>query len=170
MPKRELKVASSQILSLFQDNYPEMVARKVFINVPWYFTMLYSMFSPFLTQRTKNKFVISKEGNADETLYKFIKPKNVPIQYDGLGRPNELEDGPPKPASEFNVRGGEKVNLEIDGIECGATITWDIVVGGWEVEYSAEFIPIMEGSYTIAIEKAKKDCYTGITNSQFFHT
>ncbi|KAF9591477.1 hypothetical protein IFM89_004175 [Coptis chinensis] len=117
---------------------------------------MYSMFSPFLTQRTKSKFVISKEGNAAETLYKFIKPEYVPIQYDGLGRPNELEDGPPKPASEFNVRGGEKVNLEIDGIECDATITWDIVVGGWEVEYSAEFIPIMEGSHTIAIEKPKR--------------
>jgi len=31
MPKRELRVASNQILSLFQDNYPEMVARKVTI-------------------------------------------------------------------------------------------------------------------------------------------
>ena len=29
MPKSELRVASNQILSLFQDNYPEMVARKV---------------------------------------------------------------------------------------------------------------------------------------------
>lgn len=29
MPKRELRVASNQILSLFQDNYPEMVATKV---------------------------------------------------------------------------------------------------------------------------------------------
>ena len=29
MPKRELRAASNQILSLFQDNYPEMVARKV---------------------------------------------------------------------------------------------------------------------------------------------
>ena len=29
MPKRELRVASNQILSLFQDNYPELVARKV---------------------------------------------------------------------------------------------------------------------------------------------
>lgn len=32
MPKRELRVASNHILSLFQDNYPEMVARKVFKN------------------------------------------------------------------------------------------------------------------------------------------
>jgi hypothetical protein len=29
LPRRELRGASNQILSLFQDNYPEMVARKV---------------------------------------------------------------------------------------------------------------------------------------------
>ncbi|CAL5420397.1 unnamed protein product [Camellia sinensis] len=156
MPKRELRVASNHILSLFQDNYPEMVARKIFINVPWYFSVLYSMFSPFLTQRTKSKFVISKEGNAAETLYKFIRPEDVPVQYGGLSRPSDLQNGPPKPASEFTVKGGEKVNIQIEGIEAGATITWDIVVGGWDLDYSAEFVPIAEGSYTIAVEKSRK--------------
>ncbi|KAF7825478.1 patellin-6 [Senna tora] len=156
MPKRELRVASNQILSLFQDNYPEMVARKIFINVPWYFSMLYSMFSPFLTQRTKSKFVISKEGNAAETLYKFIRPEDIPVQYGGLSRQSDLQNGPPKPASEFTVKGGEKVNIQIEGIEAGATITWDIVVGGWDLEYSAEFVPNAEGSYIIAVEKARK--------------
>ncbi|KAL8093107.1 hypothetical protein AgCh_035121 [Apium graveolens] len=117
MPKRELRVASNHILSLFQDNYPEMVARKIFINVPWYFSVLYSVFSPFLTQRTKSKFVISKEGNVAETLYKYIRPENVPIQYGGLSRPSDLENGPSKPASEFAVKGGEKVNIQIEGIE-----------------------------------------------------
>ncbi|KAJ9180511.1 hypothetical protein P3X46_008742 [Hevea brasiliensis] len=156
MPKRELRVASNQILSLFQDNYPEMVARKIFINVPWYFSLLYSMFSPFLTQRTKSKFVISKEGNVAETLYKFIRPEDIPVQYGGLSRPSDLQNGPPKPASEFTVKGGEKVNIQIEGIEVGATITWDIVVGGWDLEYSAEFVPNAEGSYTIAVEKTRK--------------
>ncbi|TKY63572.1 Patellin-6 protein [Spatholobus suberectus] len=156
MPKRELRVASNQILSLFQDNYPEMVARKIFINVPWYFSMLYSMFSPFLTQRTKSKFVISKEGNAAETLYKFMRPEDIPVQYGGLNRSSDLQNGPPKPASEFTIKGGEKVNIQIEGIEAGATITWDIVVGGWDLEYSAEFVPNAEGSYTIAVEKPRK--------------
>ncbi|KAL6138947.1 hypothetical protein ACLB2K_064225 [Fragaria x ananassa] len=156
MPKRELRVASNQILSLFQDNYPEMVARKIFINVPWYFSVLYSMFSPFLTQRTKSKFVISKEGNVAETLYKFIRPEDVPVQYGGLSRPNDLQNGPPKPASEFTVKGGEKVNIQIEGIEAGATITWDIVVGGWDLEYSAEFVPSSQGSYIVAVEKPRK--------------
>ncbi|XWS60014.1 hypothetical protein CRYUN_Cryun08bG0171900 [Craigia yunnanensis] len=134
MPKRELRVASNQILSLFQDNYPEMVARK----------------------RTKSKFVISREGYAAETLYKFITPEDVPVQYGGLSRPNDLQNGPPKPASEFTVKGGEKVNIQIEGIEEGATITWDLVVGGWDLEYSAEFVPNVEGSYTIAVEKPRK--------------
>jgi hypothetical protein len=156
MPKRELRVASNHILSLFQDNYPEMVARKIFINVPWYFSMLYSMFSPFLTQRTKSKFVICKEGNVAETLYKFVRPEDVPVQYGGLSRPGDSENGPPKPASEFTVKGGEKVNIQIEGIEAGATITWDISVGGWDLEYSAEFVPNAEGSYIIAVEKPRK--------------
>ncbi|KAK8709094.1 hypothetical protein V6N13_060124 [Hibiscus sabdariffa] len=156
MPKRELRVASNQILSLFQDNYPEMVARKIFINVPWYFSMLYSMFSPFLTQRTKSKFVISREGFTAETLYKFIRPEDVPVQYGGLSRPNDSQTGPPKPASEFVVKGGEKVNIQIEGIEGGATITWDLVVGGWDLEYSAEFVPNAEGGYSVAVEKARK--------------
>ncbi|WCJ27973.1 Patellin-6 [Euphorbia peplus] len=156
MPKRELRVASNHILSLFQDNYPEMVARKIFVNVPWYFSMLYSMFSPFLTQRTKSKFVISKEGNVAETLYKFIRPEDIPVQYGGLGGGSDLQSGPPKPASEFTVKGGEKVNIQIEGIEGGATITWDIVVGGWDLEYSAEFVPNAQGSYTIAVEKARR--------------
>ncbi|KAE8704543.1 Patellin-6 [Hibiscus syriacus] len=152
MPKRELRVASNHLLSLFQDNYPEMVARKIFINVPWYFSVLYSMFSPFLTQRTKSKFVISKEGYAAETLYKFIRPEDVPVQYGGLSRADDSQI----PASEFTVKGGEKVSIQIKGIEGGAAITWDLAVGGWDLEYSAEFVPNAEGSYTIAVEKTRK--------------
>ena len=40
--------------------------------------------------------------------------------------------------------------------QAGATITWDIVVGGWDLEYSAEFVPTAEDSYTIAVEKPRK--------------
>uniref|UniRef100_A0A0D6R818 CRAL-TRIO domain-containing protein n=1 Tax=Araucaria cunninghamii TaxID=56994 RepID=A0A0D6R818_ARACU len=156
MPKRELRAASNKILALFQDNYPEMVAKKLFINVPWYFSALYSMFSPFLTQRTKSKFVIAREGRVPETLYKFISPENVPIQYGGLSKPKDGEFGPNKPAAEFTIKGGEKINLEIDGVEAGATILWDLVVGGWEVTYWAEFVPSARGSYTTVVDKNRK--------------
>jgi len=41
-------------------------------------------------------------------------------------------------------------------LQGGATITWDIVVGGWDLEYSAEFVPNAEESYAIVVEKPKK--------------
>ena len=50
-------------------------------------------------------------------MRRFIRPELVPVQYGGLSRASELENGPPKPASEFTIKGGEKVFLEIDGIE-----------------------------------------------------
>ncbi|KAF9614347.1 hypothetical protein IFM89_018100 [Coptis chinensis] len=43
-------------LSLFlQDNYPEFVAKQIFINVPWWYLAFNRMISPFLTLRTKSK-------------------------------------------------------------------------------------------------------------------
>ncbi|CAD5181518.1 unnamed protein product [Musa acuminata subsp. malaccensis] len=156
MPKRQLRAASNHILSLFQDNYPEMVTRKVFVNVPWYFTVMYSMIGPFLTERTKSKFVIAREGHVAETLYRFIRPEFVPVQYGGLSRPGDLQNGPPKPTTEFTIKGGERMSLEIDGIEGGATITWDMVVGGWDLDYGAEYVPSDAGGYTVVVEKTRR--------------
>ena len=50
-------------------------------------------------------------------VFRFIRPEDVPVQYGGLSRPSDLQNGPPKPASEFTVKGGEKVNIQIEGIE-----------------------------------------------------
>ncbi|KAH9616781.1 hypothetical protein KSS87_009557 [Heliosperma pusillum] len=93
----------------------------------------------------------------DREMYeRYIRPEDVPVHYGGLSRPGDLQNGPAKPASEFTVKGGEKVNIQIEGIEADATITWDLVVGGWELDYSAEFIPNAKDSYSIAVEKLKK--------------
>jgi len=50
-------------------------------------------------------------------LFRFIRPENIPVRYGGLSRPSDLDNGPPKPASEFTVKAGEKVNIQIEGIE-----------------------------------------------------
>ena len=41
----------------------------------------------------------------------------MPIQYGGLSRPKDVDFGPHKPAVEFSIRAGEKINLEIEGVE-----------------------------------------------------
>lgn len=55
---------------------------------------------------------------ATNLFVRFIRPEDVPVQYGGLSRPNDLQ----KPASEFTVKGGEKVNIQIEGIEVSSFI------------------------------------------------
>lgn len=73
-------------------------------------------------------FLVSATANHDHLLIticslmmmmmiRFIRPEDVPIQYGGLSRPSDGLNGPPKPASDFTVKGGERVNIQIEGIE-----------------------------------------------------
>ncbi|KAH7861898.1 hypothetical protein Vadar_032348 [Vaccinium darrowii] len=41
-------------------------------------------------------------------------------------------------------------------IQGGATITWDIVVGGSDLDYNVEFVLIAQGSYTLVVERPRK--------------
>lgn len=155
--KKNLRQATQKALDIFQDNYPEFVARKIFVNVPWWYAVMSAMISPFLTQRTKSKFVVARPARVTETLFKYISPEYVPVQYGGLSRENDAEfsaaDGG---ISELFIKPGTKQIIEIPITEAGSSLVWDIIVVGWEVTYSEEFVPNTEGGYTVIIQKAKK--------------
>ncbi|KAM1092682.1 hypothetical protein TB2_019577 [Malus domestica] len=156
--KKELRVATKQALHLLQDNYPEFVAKQVFINAPWWYLAFYTMISPFLTQRTKSKFVVASPAKTAETLFKYISPEHVPIQYGGLSvdycdcNPEfTIED----PVADVTVKPATKQTVEIIIYE-KCTIVWELRVVGWEVSYGAEFVPNAENGYTIIVQKATK--------------
>ncbi|GLJ42387.1 hypothetical protein SUGI_0877910 [Cryptomeria japonica] len=155
--KKNLRQATQKALDIFQDNYPELVARKIFVNVPWWYAVLSAMISPFLTQRTKSKFVVARPARVTETLFKYISPEYVPVQYGGLSRENDAEfsaaDGG---VFELFIKPAAKQIIEIPVTEAGSSLVWDIIVVGWEVTYSEEFVPNAEGGYTVIIQKAKK--------------
>lgn len=156
--KRELRLATKQALQLLQDNYPEFVAKQVFINVPWWYLAFYAMMSPFMTQRTKSKFVFASPAKTAETLFKYVSPEHVPIQYGGLSvdycdcNPDFTIDDP---AAVVTVKPATKQTVEIIVNE-KCTIVWELRVVGWEVSYSAEYVPNNGGYYTINIQKPKK--------------
>ncbi|XP_076911677.1 patellin-3-like [Bidens hawaiensis] len=156
--KRELRLATGQALQLLQDNYPEFVAKQVFINAPWWYLAFYTMISPFMTQRTKSKFVFASTARTPETLFKYIRPEHVPIQYGGLSvdycdcNPEFTIDDP---ASMVTVKPATKQTVEIIVNE-KCLLVWELRVVGWEVTYTAEYVPADESHYTIIIQKAKK--------------
>ncbi|KDP27342.1 hypothetical protein JCGZ_20274 [Jatropha curcas] len=156
--KRELRLATRQALQLLQDNYPEFVAKQVLINVPWWYLAFYTMISPFMTQRTKSKFVFAGPSKSADTLFKYISPEQVPIQYGGLSV--DYCDCNPEftvadPATEITVKPGTKQTVQIIIYE-KCVIVWEIRVVGWEVSYGAEFVPEAKDAYTVIIQKPTK--------------
>ncbi|KAI3759199.1 hypothetical protein L6452_06818 [Arctium lappa] len=54
------------------------------INAPWWYLAFYTMMSPFMTQNSKSKVVFASPARTVETVFKYVSPEHVPIQYGGL--------------------------------------------------------------------------------------
>ncbi|KAL2629288.1 hypothetical protein R1flu_013974 [Riccia fluitans] len=154
---KDIKSAVSQAADLLQDNYPELVVRKIFVKAPWYFNAMYSILSPFLTQRTKSKLTSAPAGKTTEHLLKFIAADNIPVQYGGLARINDPDFSDVNaPVTEVTLKSGGKHSVEIPLLKIGASVIWDLTVVGHEANYEAEFVPSAEGTYPNSIQKSKK--------------
>ncbi|XWS23411.1 hypothetical protein CRYUN_Cryun28dG0011900 [Craigia yunnanensis] len=153
--KKELRQATNQALNLLQDNYPEFVAKQVFINVPWWYLAFNRMISPFLTQRTKSKFVFAGPSKSAETLFRYIAPEQVPVQYGGLSREGEQEFTVADAVTEFTIKPATKHTVELPITE-KCHLVWELRVVGWDVSYGAEFVPSAEDGYTVIVSKTRK--------------
>ncbi|CAO2196774.1 unnamed protein product [Urochloa humidicola] len=149
------RAVTRQAVALLQDNYPEFIAKKVFINVPWWYLAANKMMSPFLTQRTKSKFVFASPAKSAETLFRYIAPEQVPVQFGGLFKEDDPEFTPSDAVTELTIKPSSKETVEIPVTE-NSTIVWELRVLGWEVSYGAEFTPDAEGGYTVIVQKTRK--------------
>ncbi|KQK06107.1 patellin-3 [Brachypodium distachyon] len=149
------RAVTRQALSLLQDNYPEFIAKKVFINVPWWYIAANKMMSPFLTQRTKSKFTFCSPAKTTETLFRYIAPEQVPVQFGGLFKEDDTEFSTSDAVTELTVKPSSKETIEIPATE-NSTVVWELRVLGWEVSYGVEFTPDAEGGYTVIVQKTRK--------------
>ncbi|KAF5745086.1 patellin-3-like [Tripterygium wilfordii] len=151
--KWELRQATKQALQLLQDNYPEFVAKQVFINVPWWYLAVNKMISPFLTQRTKNKFVVAGPSKSAETLFRYMSAEQLPVKFGGLSKDGEF--GTTDAVTEITLKPTAKHTVEFPATET-CLLTWEVRVVGWDVSYGAEFVPSSQESYTVIIQKNRK--------------
>ncbi|XBJ10636.1 hypothetical protein VPH35_015458 [Triticum aestivum] len=111
------RAVTRQALALLQDNYPEFIAKKVFINVPWWYLAANKMMSPFLTQRTKSKFTFCSPAKTAETLFRYIAPEQVPVQFGGLYKEDDTEFSTSDGVTELTVKPSSKETVEIPATE-----------------------------------------------------
>ncbi|KAM3684094.1 hypothetical protein ACB098_11G017700 [Castanea mollissima] len=154
--KKEFRIAARQVIVTLQDNYPEFAAKNVFINVPFWYYAFGALLLPFLTQRTKSKFVFARPARVSETLFTYIAAEEVFVHNGGLKQENESEFSAEDPVREVSVKAGSKENIEIPVLEAGTTLIWDVIILGWEVNYREEFLPSDEGSYGLIIQRDRK--------------
>ncbi|XP_020593343.1 patellin-3-like [Phalaenopsis equestris] len=142
-------------LGLLLDNYPEFVAKQLFLHVPWWYLAVNKMISPFLTQRTKSKFVFAGPSKSAEVLFRYVAPEQVPLQFGGLYRENNPDFTISDAVTEINIKPSTKEILEVPLAE-PCLLIWELRVLGWDVSYGAEFVPNSKESYTIIVHKARK--------------
>ncbi|XP_010478499.1 PREDICTED: patellin-4 [Camelina sativa] len=153
--RKDLWVGIKNVIVTLQDNYPEFVSRNIFINVPFWFYAINAVLSPFLTQRTKSKFVVARPAKVTETLLKYIPAEELPVQYGGFKRDDDTAFTN-EAVTEVVVKPGSSETIEIPAPKTEGTLVWDIAVLGWEVNYKEEFVPTAEGAYTVIVQKVKK--------------
>ncbi|KAK8951297.1 Patellin-5 [Platanthera zijinensis] len=149
--KREFREA----LSLLLDNYPEFVKKQVFINVPWWYLAFNRVISPFLTQRTKSKFVFAGPSKSAETLFRYISPEQVPVQFGGLHGVKDSEFTIADAVTEINIKPTSSHTIEIQ-VTGPCFLIWELRVLEWEISYGAEFVPNSSESYTVILHKTRK--------------
>ncbi|XP_029920769.1 SEC14-like protein 2 [Myripristis murdjan] len=93
--------AYGEILTMFEENYPEGLKRVLLIKAPKIFPMAYNLVKHFLCEETRRKIIILG-GNWQEVLRKYIDPEQLPVAYGGtLTDP----DGDPRCRTMINYGG-----------------------------------------------------------------
>ncbi|URE01145.1 CRAL/TRIO, N-terminal domain [Musa troglodytarum] len=146
---------TKQAVTLLQDNYPEFISKKVFINVPWWYLAVNRMMSPFFTQRTKSKFVFAGPSKSAETLFKYIAPEQVPVAFGGLSKAKDPDFSTADVVTDVSIKPSSKQTIEIPATET-CLVVWELRVLGCEVSYGAEFTPSAADGYTVIVQKNRK--------------
>jgi len=79
------KAAASAISAIFQNHYPEFLAKKFFVNVPAIMTWIFWMFKPVLPPATLAKMKVVGHGprTIGKELLPLVDSRELPEQYGG---------------------------------------------------------------------------------------
>ncbi|KAL9548869.1 hypothetical protein MBANPS3_005470 [Mucor bainieri] len=85
------KAATKEIIKIMQDNYPEFLAAKLFVNVPYWGAMIFKLVRPLLSEATTKKFVVCANDELYQSLTNIIDEANLPKDYQKTNITKEKE-------------------------------------------------------------------------------
>eukprot|EP00195_Chlamydomonas_chlamydogama_P015990 CAMPEP_0202911340 /NCGR_PEP_ID=MMETSP1392-20130828/54700_1 /ASSEMBLY_ACC=CAM_ASM_000868 /TAXON_ID=225041 /ORGANISM="Chlamydomonas chlamydogama, Strain SAG 11-48b" /LENGTH=394 /DNA_ID=CAMNT_0049601807 /DNA_START=87 /DNA_END=1271 /DNA_ORIENTATION=+ len=140
----QVKAATRTIIKLFQDNYPEMLSTKLFLNVPKIMEFAFSIMSAFSDSATRSKFQMVSSANTRATLLNYIEPARLQGRYGGFGKTDTAASGSPAPspssAGEAIVKAGATHRVQLDVTSAPATVSYRFVTSYYAVVASTKFV------------------------------
>ncbi|XP_055861811.1 retinal-binding protein-like isoform X2 [Biomphalaria glabrata] len=143
------------LVSLLEDNYPEMLKRMFVINAPRIFPLLYKLCRPLISQDTKNKIHVLG-SDYTSTLLKYIDADELPAY---LGGNKTDPDGNPRcttlicqggqvPEEYYlkecenseqmenaTVARGDKLSIDLDVTKAGSVLRWEFKTDGYDIGF-----------------------------------
>ncbi|CAL8328028.1 unnamed protein product [Boreogadus saida] len=147
--------AYGEILTMFEENYPEGLKRVFLIKAPMMFPMAYNLIKHFLCEETKRKIMVLG-GNWQEELQKHVDKDQLPVIYGGSltdpdGDPRcrtMINYGGPVPKSYYvrdslkvtydtsvSISRGSVFDLEYDIITPGSVLRWQFASDGSDIGF-----------------------------------
>lgn len=147
-----------KFLKLLTDNYPEFVAKQLWINASWWYRTYCRVYSAVFDGWSTDKIVFSSSSKTIDTLFRYISPGQVPVRFGGLSTDNKqacCQFTSNEPVSEVTIKPASKHTAEFSFAE-ECDVIWELRVIGWDVCYEAEFVPSTKGRYITNISRHKK--------------
>lgn len=116
--------AYCEMITMFEDHYPETLKYAIVINAPRFFPIAYNIVKPFLSEATAKKTIILGT-NYHDTLYRYISPEQLPVCYGGKrtdpdGNPtcrSQIGQGGEVPLSYYKQ---QMLSADIDNAVCAS--------------------------------------------------
>ncbi|CAL8318321.1 unnamed protein product [Lota lota] len=147
--------AYGEILTMFEENYPEGLKRVFLIKAPKMFPMAYNLIKHFLCEETKRKIMVLG-GNWQEELQKHVDKEQLPVIYGGSltdpdGDPHcrtMINYGGPVPKSYYvrdslkvtydtsvSIGRGSVFDLDYDITAPGSILRWQFASNGADIGF-----------------------------------
>ncbi|KAI9230765.1 MAG: CRAL-TRIO domain-containing protein, partial [Piptocephalis tieghemiana] len=75
------KAASKKTIAVLQEYYPECLAVKLFIHIPWWGASIYKLVSRWIPEATKKKMSIVSTTETHSALCQYINEEDLPTVY-----------------------------------------------------------------------------------------
>ncbi|KAM7304229.1 hypothetical protein ISCGN_014129 [Ixodes scapularis] len=171
------------LVTMYEDNYPEMLKKAYVINAPKIYPIIYNMVKPFLSEETAKKIHVFGKDNWKKALLQDISEEELPVHWGGTkagpdGDPrctHIVGTGGPVPCSYYTapsrrlssdrdlqmcvVEKKSAVPLSVEVAEAGSILRWEFQTENYDIGFGVFFAPPDDGKLQELVAMTRVNCH-----------